>query len=89
MFWAAARGLAKYMDAGATGFAVIQDYLWCQPPEILGVLEIAAGRSAFLDAKTDAATYQRHVDAATAVLDDIKDAADAPGRVIDELDTLS
>jgi hypothetical protein len=88
MFWAAARGLAKYMDAGATGFAVVQDYLWSQPPEILGVLEIAAGRSAFLDARTDAAAYQRHVAAATAVLDDIKASAGAPDRVIDELDTL-
>ena len=88
MFFAAARGLAKYMEAGATGFAIVQDYLWSQPAATLAVLQIEHGRSAFLDAQTDAAIYQQCAAAATAVFDDIKAAAGAPGRVIDELDAL-
>lgn len=88
MFYAAARGLAKYMDAGATGFAAVQDYLWSSPASTLAVLQIGPSRSEFLDAQADAVTYQHDVSAATAVFDDIKDAAGAPGRVIDELDAL-
>jgi hypothetical protein len=88
MFFAVARGLAKYIDAGATGFAVVQDYLWGQPAATLAVLQIEPGRSAFLDAHADAAIHQRCAAAATAVFDDIKAAAGAPGRVIDELDAL-
>ena len=89
LFCAAARGLTAYMSDAATGFAVVQDYLWGKTPHTLAALQIGpADRSEFLDAQADAVTFGRHADAAIAVFDDIKAAAGAPGRVIDELDQL-
>jgi hypothetical protein len=48
----------------------------------------ANDRPGFLDAQRDAGAYERDAVAAMAVFDDIKDAAGAPDRVIDQLDEL-
>jgi hypothetical protein len=88
LFLAAARGLARYMHGGDSGFALVQDYLWGSPPETLAAIAIEARRSAFLDPQRDAAAHERNARAAIAIFDDIKDAAGAPGRVIDQLDEI-
>jgi hypothetical protein len=87
LFFAVARGMADFMQGEEAGFAVMRDYFWGEPPWTVA-LDLAAGRSRFLDPQADAASFERHVGAAVAVFDDIKEGGGDLARVINQIDSL-
>jgi hypothetical protein len=72
MFFAAARGLSRYMHDPQSGFALVHNYLWGDRDHTIAVMGLGAdGHSYFLDAGKDAPAYQKHLRDAIVVFDDI------------------
>jgi hypothetical protein len=72
MFFAAARGLSRYMHDPQSGFALVHNYLWGNRDHTIAMMGLGAdGNCYFLDAGEDAPAYQKHLRDAIVVFDDI------------------
>jgi hypothetical protein len=72
IFFAAARGLSRYMRDPQSGFALVHNHLWGNRDHTIAVMGLGAGgHSYFLDSQADAPAHQQHLRDAIMVFDEI------------------